>query len=119
MKFEPLPSAAMAHARAALLSAAAGSAAADASDAEASGPGPGESALLTVLTAEPINERTRLWAAFEGRAAADAGVEALTSLPQLAELVDPPPVGRDTIMPACEAVPPPLSDSEANSHAAR
>ena len=110
VKFEPLPSSAIAHARGVLIAAAAGPAAAS-----------GESAIVSLLTAEPINERTRLWAAFQSREAADTGMHALTSLPQLSELVDPPPppAQHGTIMPSRETVPPPMTDQEIGRHRSR
>lgn len=46
-------------------------------------------------------------------------MRSLTALPQLAELIDPPPVQRDQLMPAREAVPPPPRAEEIEGHVAR
>ena len=109
IKFEPLPSAVAAQARAALLAAAAGPMR---DGAEPCG-------FVSLLTAEPIGERTRLWAAFDDRDQADKGMQALTALPQLAELADPPPAKSDVLMPSREAVPPPLTDEDISRHRER
>ena len=133
VKFEPLPSSAVAQARGVLIAAAAGEVADATSQvgsedvaakgdvaAAAASASKGKCALVSLLTAErDINDKTRMWAAFGTRAEADAGLRALTDLPQLAELVERPPVQRDVLMPACEAVPPPLSEAEAHTHACR
>ena len=130
VKFEPLPSSAVAQARGVLIAAAAGEVAdatsqvgsedvAAKGDVAAAASSKGKCALVSLLTAEPIHDKTRMWAAFGTRAEADAGLRSLTALPQLAELVDVPPVQRDVLMPAREAVPPPLSEAEAHTHARR
>ena len=111
VKFEPLPSAVVAHARGTLIACAAGR-------AEGAGRN-GRSALVSLLLAEPINGTTRMWAAYEQRDEAEAGAAALSALPQLAELADAPLVQRDTLMPAREDVPPPLAEADMAEHSER
>ena len=131
--FEPLPSTAMSLARAVLCAAGAGPATGGSSsggaDAGMGGDGDDDKdkdgkvappqGLVSLMFAEPINHKTRIWAAYASRAAAEAGVRAFRSLPQVAELIDPPNVLRDVLMP-CKAVrPPALSDEEVGTHIAK
>lgn len=115
IKFEPLPSTPMNLARAVLCSAAAGPASCRsvATSAEST------TGLTALLCAEPIKGRTRMWAAYSSRAAAEGGMRAINALPQMAELLDSPPAQRDAIMPARELPPPPLSKEELAEHTAR
>ena len=68
LKFEPLPSAAVAYARGILIAAAAGESSGMGPDGdERDAKGGKTSALVSLLLAEPIAEKTRMWAAYEGR----------------------------------------------------
>ena len=68
--------------------------------------------LVALLCAEPINGRTRMWAGYVSRAAAEAGMRAINSLPQISELLDAPPAQRDVIMPTREVLPTPPTEGE-------
>ena len=126
---EPLPSTAMALARAVLCSAGAGPASAAATAAAASSAGepsadgaeekkepPPAAGLLSLLFAEPINHKTRIWAAYASRSAAEGGARAFRSLPQISELTDPPQSLKDHLMPTKELKPQSLSDEEITKH---
>ena len=131
VNLEPLPAAAVSQARAILFSAAAGPASSSsaAADGGASGDGgegssadskpPPPQGLVSLMIAEPINHKTRVWAAYATRSAAEAGVRSLRALPQISELIDAPNVLRDTVMPTKEVRPPPLSDEQLSAHIER
>ena len=112
VKFEPLPSSAVGHARTVLCCAAAG--AAKALEPADEGAAPSVPALVAVLSAEPIRGRTRLWAAYSTDAATEAGRRAMKALPQFAELVEAPEGTRDMLYPPRERepAPPALTDEE-------
>jgi uncharacterized membrane protein YgcG len=75
--------------------------------------------LVALLCAEPINGRTRMWAAYATRAAAEAGMRAVNSLPQMSELLDAPPAQRDAIMPSKELRASPPTEDEKQQLLAR
>ena len=111
---EPLPSAAMSLARAVLCAAGAGPASASSAGGDAESAG-----LVSLLFAEPINHKTRIWAAYDSRPAAESGARAFRSLPQISELIDPPQALRAALMPTREARPPALTDDALAAHIAR
>lgn len=116
---EPLPAAAMCHARAVLCSAAAGAAS---SKGGKSGKGVADGSaegLVSLLFAEPLQHKTRMWAAYASRAAAEEGGRAFRALPQISELTDSPQVLRDMLMPAREARAPPPGDEALQAHVDR
>ena len=85
---------------------------AEPSSGTAGTPAKPSTSLVALLCAEPINGRTRMWAAYATRAAAEAAMRVVNSLPQLSELLDAPPAQRDTIMPSKQVPPPPLTNED-------
>ena len=78
-----------------------------------------ERMLQAVLLAEPLRYKTRIWAAYNGEDAADAGRTAIEALPQFDELLDLPDSKAETLWMAKQTPPPPkLSEEELRAHCA-